>query len=71
MLTAAQLPPTKGVVHIGHGLRDALFENMAHEEWTVSLRPKVPDTRNLHEYFGHERASRLHDFLLVYFRSLW
>ncbi|KAJ5441781.1 hypothetical protein N7491_004187 [Penicillium cf. griseofulvum] len=50
-----QLPPIKGVVQMAMVLRDAIFENMTHEEWTASLRPKVQGTWNLHKYFGHER----------------
>ncbi|KAE8350731.1 phenolpthiocerol synthesis polyketide synthase ppsB [Aspergillus coremiiformis] len=50
-----QLPPVKGVIQMAMVLRDAVFENMTYEEWTVPLQPKVQGTWNLHKYFSHER----------------
>ena len=43
------LPPIQGVIQAAMNLRDAVFENMSAEDWTVSLRPKVRGSRCLHE----------------------
>ncbi|KAK2001668.1 KR-domain-containing protein [Colletotrichum falcatum] len=49
------LPPIRGVVHLAAVLRDAVFENMTHDEWTAALRPKVQGSRNLDGYFDRSR----------------
>ncbi|KAF2679048.1 phenolpthiocerol synthesis polyketide synthase ppsB [Lentithecium fluviatile CBS 122367] len=56
------LPPVKGVIQMAMVLRDALFENMSYEEWTLPLRPKVQGTWNLHRFFDHTRP--LHFFII-------
>jgi NADP-dependent 3-hydroxy acid dehydrogenase YdfG len=43
-----QLPPIKGMFHLGMIMRSALFENMSLDDWTDSLLPKVQGTWNLH-----------------------
>ncbi len=43
-----QLPPIKGMFHLGMVMRSALFENMSLDDWTDSLLPKVQGTWNLH-----------------------
>ncbi|KDN65093.1 putative mycocerosic acid synthase [Colletotrichum sublineola] len=48
-------PPICGVIHLAAVLRDAVFENMTHDEWTAALRPKVQGSRNLDGYFNHSR----------------
>ncbi|KAI2775644.1 hypothetical protein F4815DRAFT_395247 [Daldinia loculata] len=45
----AQSPkPVKGVIHLAMVLRDALFPEMTHQEWTEGLSPKVDGAWNLH-----------------------
>jgi len=46
---AQQLPPIRGMFHLGMVMRSALFENMTLEDWTNSLLPKVQGTWNLHK----------------------
>ncbi|KAL3458861.1 hypothetical protein BJX64DRAFT_301686 [Aspergillus heterothallicus] len=46
----ASLPPIKGVIQGAMVLRDVLFEQMTHQQWVESTRPKVQGTWNLHEY---------------------
>ncbi|KAK2003339.1 beta-ketoacyl synthase domain-containing protein [Colletotrichum falcatum] len=48
----AELPPVRGVVQMAMVLHDGVFEQMGHDRWTASVRPKVDGTRNLHEHFG-------------------
>ncbi|KAM0545786.1 hypothetical protein ACHAPJ_011210 [Fusarium lateritium] len=43
------MPPVKGVIHAAMVLRDAIFENMSHQQWVESLRPKVQGTANLNK----------------------
>jgi NADPH:quinone reductase-like Zn-dependent oxidoreductase/NAD(P)-dependent dehydrogenase (short-subunit alcohol dehydrogenase family) len=50
-----QLPPIKGVIQMAVVLRDSIVENMSFDDWTIPLQPKVQGTRNLHQYFNHER----------------
>jgi hypothetical protein len=42
-----QLPPIKGMFHLGMVMQSALFENMRLDDWTDSLLPKVQGTWNL------------------------
>ncbi|KAL1872727.1 Type I Iterative PKS [Diaporthe australafricana] len=44
-----QLGRIRGVLQCAMVLRDALFRNMTHREWTESIRPKVQGTWNLHQ----------------------
>lgn len=44
-----QLGRIRGVVQCAMVLRDTLFRNMTHREWTESIRPKVQGTWNLHQ----------------------
>lgn len=39
----------RGVIQCAMVLRDTLFRNMTHREWTESIRPKVQGTWNLHQ----------------------
>nr|D2E9X0.1 RecName: Full=Reducing polyketide synthase DEP5; AltName: Full=Depudecin biosynthesis cluster protein 1 [Alternaria brassicicola]ACZ57548.1 polyketide synthase [Alternaria brassicicola] len=41
--------PLRGVVHAAMVLRDGLFQNMAYENWTTSIRPKVLGSKHLTE----------------------
>ncbi|KIW12217.1 hypothetical protein PV08_09493 [Exophiala spinifera] len=43
------MPPIKGVFQCAMVLRDVLFENMTHKQWTESIQPKVQGTWNLHQ----------------------
>lgn len=44
-----QLGRIRGVIQCAMVLRDTLFRNMTHREWTESTRPKVQGTWNLHQ----------------------
>lgn len=46
---ASQLGRIRGVIQCAMVLRDTLFRNMTHREWTESIRPKVQGTWNLHQ----------------------
>ncbi|KXX75424.1 Lovastatin diketide synthase LovF [Madurella mycetomatis] len=43
------MPPIKGCIQAAMVLRDGLFENMDHTDWSASLNPKVHGSWNLHE----------------------
>ncbi|KAB8360847.1 hypothetical protein FH972_024581 [Carpinus fangiana] len=45
----ADLPPIRGVVQGAMVLRDVLFENMAFDDWTAVVKPKVQGSWNLHQ----------------------
>lgn len=42
-------PPIRGMIQSAAVLRDSIFENMTHAQWTEALRPKVQGTWNLHQ----------------------
>lgn len=46
---SSQLGRIRGVIQCAMVLRDTLFRNMTHREWTESIRPKVQGTWNLHQ----------------------
>lgn len=48
-LCSSQLGRIRGVIQCAMVLRDTLFRNMTHREWTESTRPKVQGTWNLHQ----------------------
>jgi NADPH:quinone reductase-like Zn-dependent oxidoreductase/NAD(P)-dependent dehydrogenase (short-subunit alcohol dehydrogenase family) len=56
------LPPVKGVIQMAMVLRDAVFEKMSYDEWTIPLRPKVQGTWNLHQFFDKSRPL---DFFII------
>jgi zearalenone synthase (highly reducing iterative type I polyketide synthase) len=43
------LPPIRGIIQSAAVLRDSIFENMTHLQWTEALKPKVQGTWNLHQ----------------------
>lgn len=43
------LPPIRGIIQSAAVLRDSIFENMTHTQWTEAIRPKVQGTWNLHQ----------------------
>jgi NADP-dependent 3-hydroxy acid dehydrogenase YdfG len=43
------MPPLAGVIHAGMVLIDVLWKKMTFQQWSDSLNPKVPGTRNLDE----------------------
>ncbi|KAL4967685.1 type I polyketide synthase [Aspergillus stella-maris] len=45
---AISMPPIRGCIQATMVLRDNLFENMTHKDWTVSTRSKVTGSWNLH-----------------------
>lgn len=46
---SSQLGRIRGVIQCAMVLRDTLFRNMTHREWSESIRPKVQGTWNLHQ----------------------
>jgi NADPH:quinone reductase-like Zn-dependent oxidoreductase/NADP-dependent 3-hydroxy acid dehydrogenase YdfG len=45
----ARLPPVRGIIQCAAVLRDSIYENMSHSQWTEAIRPKVQGTWNLHQ----------------------
>ncbi|KAI0147452.1 putative polyketide synthase [Xylariaceae sp. FL1272] len=45
----AHLPPIRGCIQAAMDIRDSVFQNLDHDAWTASLRPKVQGSWNLHE----------------------
>ncbi|KAE8353277.1 hypothetical protein BDV28DRAFT_110952 [Aspergillus coremiiformis] len=45
----SSMPPIKGCIQSAMVLRNKVFGNMTHEDWTTSFDPKVPGTWNLHQ----------------------
>lgn len=43
------MPPIKGCIQAAMDIRDSIFENMSHEAWTASLKPKIRGSWNLHQ----------------------
>ncbi|KAL8707059.1 MAG: hypothetical protein Q9225_007846 [Loekoesia sp. 1 TL-2023] len=42
------MPPIRGVIHGAMALRDALFDEISLEEWTLNIAPRVNGAWNLH-----------------------
>jgi len=66
---ASEMPPIKGVIQCAIVLRDTLFENMNHTQWTESTRPKVHGARNLHTHLLRDL-----DFFIIlssFCRGIW
>ncbi|CAN8104989.1 unnamed protein product [Discula destructiva] len=56
----------KGVIQCAMVLRDGLFRNMTHMDWTESTQPKVQGTWNLHQALQGENGEDDHvDFFVV------
>ncbi|GAB1316525.1 Lovastatin diketide synthase LovF [Madurella fahalii] len=55
------LPPIKGCIQAAMVLRDGLFENVDHTDWSASLSPKVDGSWNLHEQLPRDL-----DFFLLF-----
>ncbi|KAL8828179.1 MAG: hypothetical protein Q9191_002743, partial [Dirinaria sp. TL-2023a] len=45
------MPPIRGVIHGAMALRDALFDRISHEDWTLNIAPRVNGALNLHHSF--------------------
>ncbi|KAL8697282.1 MAG: hypothetical protein Q9201_007201 [Fulgogasparrea decipioides] len=43
------MPPIRGVIHGAMALRDALFDKISFEDWTLNIAPRVKGAWNLHE----------------------
>ncbi|OJZ89214.1 hypothetical protein ASPFODRAFT_42376 [Aspergillus luchuensis CBS 106.47] len=48
------MPPIRGCIQATVALRDNLFENMSHEDWTTSINSKVTGSWNLHRVLPHD-----------------
>ncbi|KAH8658158.1 KR domain-containing protein [Xylariales sp. PMI_506] len=59
---AAAPRPLKGIMNMSMVLRDQIFGNMTHEEWTAAVAPKVQGTWNLHEACMNEEL----DFFVLF-----
>ena len=57
----ATLPPIKGVIHGAMALRDALFENISYEDWTLNIKPRVDGAWNLHHCLAENSTRFLPD----------
>ena len=56
------MPPVRGVIHGAMALRDALFDRISFEEWTLNIAPRVNGAWNLHHSFS---ASPLDFFVIL------
>lgn len=45
---AETMPPIRGCINAAMVLQDAVFENMTHEQWQLTIRSKVQSSWNLH-----------------------
>lgn len=43
------LPPIKGCINAAMVLQDAIFGNMSHAQWELTIKSKALTSRNLHE----------------------
>ena len=55
-------PPIRGVIHGAMALRDALFDKISHEDWTLNIAPRIKGALNLHHCF---LASPLDFFVIL------
>lgn len=46
------MPPIKGVINAAMVLQDAVFSNMTHAQWELTIRSKINTTWNLHRHLG-------------------
>ncbi|KAE8150558.1 hypothetical protein BDV25DRAFT_172048 [Aspergillus avenaceus] len=46
---AATMPPIKGCINATMAIHDAIFENMTHSQWSLSIQSKVHTSWNLHQ----------------------
>ncbi|KAL9595199.1 MAG: hypothetical protein Q9219_006593 [cf. Caloplaca sp. 3 TL-2023] len=44
----ATMPPIRGVIHGAMALRDALFEKISYQDWSLNIKPRVDGAWNLH-----------------------
>ncbi|KAI3010796.1 hypothetical protein CBS147346_1561 [Aspergillus niger] len=51
---SGSMPPIRGCIQATVALRDNLFENMSHEDWTTSIDSKVAGSWNLHRVLPHD-----------------
>lgn len=57
----ASLPPIKGVIHGAMALRDAFFENISYDDWTLNIKPRVDGAWNLHHCLAESKL----DFFVI------
>ncbi|KAL1883305.1 Type I Iterative PKS [Diaporthe australafricana] len=59
--------PIAGVIQMSMVLRDGMFENMTHKDWTTATSPKVEGTWNLHKALHTDHShSRDLDFFVLF-----
>ncbi|GAB1315319.1 hypothetical protein MFIFM68171_05529 [Madurella fahalii] len=47
---AATMPPIKGCINAAMVLQDSIFENMTHDQWSLTVETKVHSSWNLHRF---------------------
>lgn len=47
---AQKMPPIKGCINAAMVLQDAVFDNMTHAQWELTINSKVHSTWNLHQH---------------------
>jgi aryl carrier-like protein len=47
--TDAHMPPIKGCINAAMALHDAVFEDMTHAQWEMTIKSKVDSSWNLHQ----------------------
>ncbi|PNP80413.1 hypothetical protein FNYG_06012 [Fusarium nygamai] len=50
----SSIPRIAGCIQAAMVLRDGIFENMTHDDFKTSLRPKIRGSWNLHQFLPHE-----------------
>ncbi|KAI5917692.1 hypothetical protein F4810DRAFT_640865 [Camillea tinctor] len=51
---ARTMPPIRGCINAAMVLQDAIFDNMTHAQWTLTIRSKVQTSWNLHRLLPHD-----------------
>ncbi|KAL8659558.1 MAG: hypothetical protein Q9202_007068 [Teloschistes flavicans] len=55
------MPPIRGVIHGAMALRDALFDKISFEDWTLNIAPRVNGAWNLHNSLSSAKL----DFFVI------
>jgi NADPH:quinone reductase-like Zn-dependent oxidoreductase/NAD(P)-dependent dehydrogenase (short-subunit alcohol dehydrogenase family) len=58
---STEMPPIRGLINGAMVLRDSMFQNMTHEQWTIAIRPKVHGSWNLHSLIPNDHL----DFFIL------
>ncbi|KAL8631914.1 hypothetical protein Q9189_002390 [Teloschistes chrysophthalmus] len=55
------MPPIRGIIHGAMALRDALFDKISFEDWTLNIAPRVNGAWNLHNSLSSAKL----DFFVI------